>query len=453
MTVVGGNNNNSNNNGDKDGNPLWNDHHRFRPSAQARQVFLPSVYRYSCQGMFSVSTDTPGSVGTCRGLQSNMEHLMDFPLASSPQAAIDQFTSAATATATQEDAMLMDESSSNPSASSDHSGVVDDHSHHSEAVQALLEDSQANPALVYRHNPKQQQQQQQNKKNSSSPLVQASDKKEDGDKSPSNDDMAVDANAVDDLFYPSSSSSSTAIVYESWQAYGSTEVECLQLTHVPTGQTRIVAVAPYNHALVSHRQVDLANDTSVTCVQVGLQQKIMFLLESSAATSSQTNGQANTGTNDWNAQPQLTGDNDNKEQNENALTSSANNNNRRSFFGPFTAALSNLFPPSPNGTAESSSVWPRWSQAAWHWGIRTHAFGLKIGSQLQSNTVWLYEHGGDWAHRTVSTGQRIAAHVPKTAHAVAHKALELWEAQQQQQSNEDASSSDKKPKDPPHNSK
>ncbi|KAL7568620.1 hypothetical protein ACA910_022721 [Epithemia clementina (nom. ined.)] len=447
------------------------------------KLYLPSVYRYSCQGMFSVSTDTPGSVGTCRGFRSNLEHMLDFKV-STRQDAIDQFTRQHA----HEEEILMESSetpaaaattTTDPSIGSKSPSEVVDGSQHSDAVKALLDDQQANPALVYRRGqkPKYIKHHQHNNKNKTLALASLSptlfpskddnkenvnappDQPQEPQPSPStstrNHDTTENATATvvpvpsvddDNDFFLLEENDTGGILYESWNAYGSTEVECLQLTHVQTGQTEIVAVAPYNHALVSHRHVELDNASTITCVQIGLQQKLMFLLESS--TNSTTNS----------------GNNNNKTlEDEEDGDKKGNGKDAWDPFSWFASAPPNfdeeeeekkkkkkkpLQQPRPlsqqqqqqqaeDGQAESATTrtswkdrivpqsWQRVARYAYHWGIRTHAFGQKVGWHMQYNAGWLYDNSHDLAGRTVVMGQRILAFMPKTAQAWSKKVHQL----------------------------
>ena len=427
----GNQNNNNNNKGSPfGGSPLSSSLSQRQKQQQRLPLYLPSVYRYSCQGMFSVSTDTPGSVGTCHGLRSNLEHVLDMNI-SSRHEALDSFTSQQLQQSSnggggdEEEEMLVSQSQPQDNQGNDSSTRTttrtSEEQQHSDAVWTILEDKQVNPALIYRrHRP-----------HSKLPNNKNNDKKQQS----THDLTAVEAATTDknnkneyDYIMEEDEDAElqldkSLIVHESWQAYGSTEIECLQLTNVETGNTDIVAVAPYNHALVSNRQVELHDDnnTHVTCVQIGLQQKIMFVLESSTTTTGSHNNN-DKDNNTTNKDPHAT-ELGNKNQNDNNNNNKNDQEKKSLGWNPFDMALSSSLDDKNNKKKNSlQQVYDNGTI----WGKHTIGFGTKILSHIQWNGIWLYEHSYEWAEHTIVTGQRIVQFMPPTAKLLYQKCISIY---------------------------
>mmetsp|Transcript_36752 Transcript_36752/g.76527 ORF Transcript_36752/g.76527 Transcript_36752/m.76527 type:complete len:436 (-) Transcript_36752:70-1377(-) len=388
------------------------DSNKNRLSKNARErlrepQYLPAVYRYSCQGAFSVSTDTPGSVGTCRGIRSNIEHLMDMNV-SSRQEAVRNF---------QNDFMMMDPSSDDKGRSSENGDSFD------EAVQ-LLDGRQPNPALVYRknkqqkeeelreralarHREKEQQELEQKQKRQKSSETETTPSKELTKGLVQKTEMA-DSEDDDELYDPK-------FIREAWSAYGSTEVECLQLTNMKDGSTEIVAVAPYNHALVSYRRLEFDEKRAFSW-QIGFHQKFMFTIEDHHGTLDEEEAQEKSPEQNGiaNQKPQSTSTaigNDTKSP------SSSSDGNGPSSRGEKDTAPGELPQPEIDITNSGGGnrIWDSLTNS-YQFGIKTAAFSARILQSMDNNSQWLYANlKDDFAARTIASGKRIAGYMPKTA--------------------------------------
>eukprot|EP00523_Entomoneis_sp_CCMP467_P005998 CAMPEP_0168734620 /NCGR_PEP_ID=MMETSP0724-20121128/8907_1 /TAXON_ID=265536 /ORGANISM="Amphiprora sp., Strain CCMP467" /LENGTH=461 /DNA_ID=CAMNT_0008781729 /DNA_START=124 /DNA_END=1509 /DNA_ORIENTATION=+ len=422
----------------------------IKKQKQQQPRYLPSVYRYSCQGAFFVSTDTPGSVGTCRGLKSNIEHLMDMNVISTKKEAIRNF---------QNDFMSIDlDDHGNSAGGSSSSGAASSQaaaaaaSSFEEAVQ-LLDGRQPNPALVYRKNKQQkqhelqlealerarkreqeqleQQQHTDNNKNKKDQQQQPLQTKKDNE-TIKNDDSLRNNSDNDELYDPQ-------FRREAWSAYGATEVECLQLTNLQTGATEIVAVAPYNHALFSYRQLEYEEKRAFSW-QIGFYQKFMFtiedhhgVVEDEETAQQQHRREADNKQDLYNRSlpPQkhdttkptrdskgnrIVGDDDKIKDGEtqpqyttNTNTTTANNDNPL----PPQQQLKPLF----EGAGKTLSN-------AYQFGLKTFAFSGRLLQTMEQNRQWLTHQvlHEDFFANTRASGQRIIYFMPKAANAV-HKVV------------------------------
>ena len=276
------------------------------------RMYLPAVYRYSCQGAFSASSLDHGSTGHCRGVRSQMEHLLDMNPSTRAEA-ITNFTG---------------------------EGVdVDDDV-------GLIEDGRPNPALVYPP--------------SHAPTTPAVNK---------------DMEEIED---------DTKILRETWTAFGSTEVECLQLTDLKTGRTEIVAVSPYNAALVSSRRIEM-KDRTVSSTELGIgPYKMQFLIESGVMRDDL----------DSTSSPL---------ENKKVEDKDEKTTNRSTNEMPDTAIIP---------TMENAQEF--YTHSAAFLG-KMYTFSGKIVDKMHSNANWLYGNlQDDFPARTAASGRKIIEQMPKT---------------------------------------
>ena len=284
---------------------------RPKPPKKER-YYLPAVYRYSCLGQFSASSLQTGSTGTCRGVRSNLEHLLDMNPSTRTEA-ITNFTG---------------------------EGVD------VEEDVGLIEDGRPNPALIY-------------------PLAEE-------EKNPP---------AADD---------NSKILLESWSAFGSTEVECLQLTDLKTGKTEIAAVSPYNAAIVSSRKIEM-KDRTVSSTELGIgPYKMQFLIETGVARD------------DLEDHPALRKQKDDQTVKE---KKKASNKDEEEVVDPSAAIAPNTFENAQEFYASSGVFFGK-----------MYNFSLKMVDKMQSNATWLNGNlQDDFPARTVASGRRIIDQMPKTA--------------------------------------
>uniref|UniRef100_A0A6S8ITE0 Uncharacterized protein n=1 Tax=Amphora coffeiformis TaxID=265554 RepID=A0A6S8ITE0_9STRA len=287
---------------------------RPKPPKKETRMYLPAVYRYSCLGGFSASSLQTGSTGNCRGVRSNLEHLLDMNPSTRTEA-ITNFTGEGV-------------------------DVEDD--------VGLIEDGRPNPALIYPH-------------------------AEEGKNPP----------AVED---------DTKILLESWSAFGSTEVECLQLTDLKTGKTEIVAVSPYNAAIVSSRKIEM-KDRTVSSTEFGIgPYKMQFLIETGVVRD------------DLEDHPALRKEKDDQTVKE--KKNKASKEEDEEVIDPSSGAIT------PN-TFENAQEF--FASSGVFFG-KMYNFSLKMVDKMQSNATWLYGNlQDDFPARTVASGRRIIDQMPKTA--------------------------------------
>jgi hypothetical protein len=284
-----------------------------KPKPEER-MYLPAVYRYSCQGAFAASSLEVGSPGNCRGFRSRMEHLVDMNPSTRAEA-LTNFTGDAVS-------------------------VGDEVS--------LIEDGRPNPALLY-------------------PAARA----------PSEDPAGVAWTSGS-----GSKANNNNVLQESWSAFGSTEVECLQLTDLKSGQTSIVAVSPYNSAIVSSRKIQFPERT-VSSTELGIgPYKMQFLIESGV-----TRGESRS-----------------HEEHDHAEDLSR------------TAAAQDLAAPAPAQVTSTTETAQQLYQSSGVFLGKMHVFSGKIIGKMQANGEWLYGNlKDDFPARTVASGRRIVDQMPKTA--------------------------------------
>lgn len=284
------------------------------------RMYLPAVYRYSCLGGFSASSLQHGSTGNCRGVRSNMEHLLDMNPSTRTEA-ITNFTGEGV----------------------DVDGDV-----------GLIEDERPNPALVY-------------------PREEEVGKKQEVQKE----------SVLDD---------GNRILRESWSAFGSTEVECLQLTDLKTGRTEIAAVSPYNAAIVSSRKIEM-KDRTVSSTEFGIgPYKMQFLIESGVAPE------------DLDDSPALQRQNKDKSVEEEKKKKSTLEDEDE-MTDPSTSIVPTTFENAKEFYASSGVFFGK-----------MYTFSLKMVDKMQSNATWLYGNlQDDFPARTVASGRRIIDQMPKTA--------------------------------------
>lgn len=282
----------------------------------AQRMYLPAVYRYSCQGAFSASSLERGSTGNCKGIRSKMEHLLDMNPSTRTQA-ISSFTGG------------------------DGVDTGDEI--------GLIEDNRPNPALIYPRMP--------------FPLNQSHKKVTDEEED-------------------------TKVLRETWTAFGSTEVECLQLTDLKSGHTEIVAVSPYNAAIVSSRKIEM-RDRSVSSTEFGIgPYKMQFLIESGVVRDDLEE--------DFRFEKQ-----DQKEKNEKKPTHPS--------IDPAEQQENSITP------INMDSVDKLYASSSVFLG-KMVTFSGKVVDKMQSNAQWLYGNlSDDFASRTVASGKRIIHQMPKTA--------------------------------------
>ena len=175
---------------------------------------------------------------------------------------------------------------------------------------------------------------------------------------------------------------------ESWSAFGSTEVECLQLTDLKTGKTEIVAVSPYNAAIVSSRKIEM-KDRTVSSTEFGIgPYKMQFLIESGVVRE------------DLEDQPALQKQKDDQTVKEKKKKlSSEEEEEIGTAFAPITSENAQKF-------YASSAVFIG----------KMYNFSQKMVDKMQSNATWLYGNlQDDFPSRTVASGRRIIDQMPKTA--------------------------------------
>lgn len=281
-------------------------------------MYLPAVYRYSCLGGFSASSLHTGSTGKCRGLRSNLEHLLDMNPSTRTEA-ITNFTG-------------------------DGVDVEDE--------VGLIEDGRPNPALIYPHAGE-------GEEIHSQSAVVAEDSK---------------------------------ILRESWSAFGSTEVECLQLTDLKTGKTEIVAVSPYNAAIVSSRKIEM-KDRTVSSTEFGIgPYKMQFLIESGVVQE------------DLEDHPALQKQKDDQTDKEKKKKASKEDEHDE-VIDPSAAITPNTFENAQEFYASSQVFFGK-----------MYDFSSKMVDKMQSNATWLYGNlQDDFPARTVASGRRIIDQMPKTA--------------------------------------
>ena len=299
----------------------------------AHRMYLPAVYRYSCLGAFSASSLQRGSVGKCRGISSNLEHLLDMN-PSTRKEAVTNFTGEGV-------------------------DVEDD--------VGLIEDGRPNPALIYPH----------------VPLPSA-------DKNNSTTTMTTTTPL------PVVEDEESKILKETWTAFGSTEVEVLQLTDLKTGKTEIVAVSPYNAAVVSSRKIEM-KDRTVSSTELGIgPYKMQFLIESGVVRE------------DLEDMPPPALEDMRKE--EEAQRKEKKNNKSGQ-------ADNNEVPYDP-----STAIIPTFESAQQFYASSTVFFGKmynfsgKIVDKMGSNFNWISHNlQDDFASRTAASGRRILEQMPKSA--------------------------------------
>ena len=283
--------------------------------AENHRMYLPAVYRYSCQGFFSATSVERGSPGHCRGVRSRIEHLLDMN-PSTREDAIKNFTG--------------------EGADVDEDDTV-----------GLIEDGSANPALIY----------------------------------PA--DVPLQINPVTGKREEANSEwgTSATIIRETWKAFGSTEIECLQLTDLKTGQSEIVAVSPYNAALVSTRKIEMV-DRNVSSTELGIgPYKMQFLIESGV----------------------LPGDREKKPASEQGQDEKDKDMTRATNEVPDTAII-----PSYDNAKQFYT-------GSYEFLGEMYTFSGQIVQRMNTNAQWLYGNlQDDFPARTAASARRIVDQMPKT---------------------------------------
>lgn len=335
---------------------------------------------------------------------------MDMNIISSRQEAVRNF---------QNDFMMMDHPLGNnenhrQSSLDNHSGDTFD-----EAVQ-LLDGRQPNPALVYRKNKKQKEQELREKALALARKREQEDleRKQTKGKANENDSSNVDVQTApltkglvkvkpskaeldevdeNELYDPK-------FIREAWSAYGSTEVELLQLTDQRDGSTEIVAVAPYNHALVSYRKLEYEEKRAFS-VQIGFHQKFMFTVEDHHGALDDEEEEA-VGTK---RQQQLR-DNDSP-VNKTLYPNSQHQSERASEQqGTKDDSTSNA-----ETNPRDNRMWDSFI-STYQFGVKTAAFSAKILQAMETNAGWLYNNlKDDFVSRTIQSGKRTVEYMPKAA--------------------------------------
>ena len=259
-----------------------------------------------------------------------------------------------------------------------------------EEIVRILDGKEANPALVYPP-----------KKKSQSAIVKDTHDKEkpEDHKNASFALPTAKANETEDDF---------KVVRESWRTYGATEVECLQLTDMETGQSEIVAVAPYNHFLVSLRSLELKDHSKATSVSLGFNHKLVLVLEEHHNNSLGQEDMDNEAT---------TVQQSTRHDNTTAASRKADT----------AASTSSNALPEDDGSIMGTGGSIRESlTSAYQFGVRTAAFSNKLVQKMEENAGTLYNTlQDDFLGRTVASGKRIVGYMPKTAQAVSKTVKQL----------------------------
>lgn len=321
-------------------------------------MYLPAVYRYTCRGVFSASSDERGSAGHCRGIRSSIEHLIDMnPM--TREEALKHFTG-------------------------NDGNLEDDDDDNNNADVGLIEDGRTNPALVY------------------PPAPPASSRNGNGKEDEEDDEDVVGpvrASQVVAAVEAANANNNNPILHETWSAFGSTEVECLQLTDLKNGSTEIVALAPYNAALASTRKIQM-EDRRITSTEIGLgPYKMLFVISDDYGHVPQHQ-----------QQQQQHDEEEHKVDNENALTTTNN------------ATTDITQQPSQNNSILPAFLPPLTMESARHWmqqgqefSGRVYDFSLKMVDQMKLQTEWLSRNlQDDFASRAWASGNRIIAEMPRT---------------------------------------
>jgi hypothetical protein len=176
--------------------------HSSNNNSNSPQLYHPSVFRYTCRGKLSLNSDLLGSAGTCRGIQSHLEHVDNWTLVTREEAI--QVFSQQAASPTAAAAATADSSESNTAAA--------------HAMQTAL-DSQV---LIYPPA----------KNNGKTPTTNS---KED-----------IDEKKVQPTIHIAlPPSNSIAMIEQKWYCYGTTEVDLLVLRPQGEKEEQIAALAPY----------------------------------------------------------------------------------------------------------------------------------------------------------------------------------------------------------------
>jgi hypothetical protein len=299
-------------------------------------LYLPAVYRYTCRGIFTATSEERGSAGHCQGIRSSIEHVIDMDIMTRDEA-LKSFINADSSIVQGED-----------------------------DVGLAIEDGRAHSALIYplaKNNSK-------NKKNPSS--SQGNIVKDD-ELIDEEDRIVVEpVGGASDLIQVDNK-----IEHDSWSAFGSTEVECLQLTDVKNGSTEIVALAPYNAALVSTRKI-VMDDRSINSMEIGLgPYKMQFVVESIHV-----------------------GEVDNHE---------SNHDREQEKHSESSVAAAT---PQQQQLIESVR---HYLDQGHEFNGRMYDFSLKMVDQMYHQTVWLKNNlQDDFFARTVASGKRIIDEMPRT---------------------------------------
>ena len=179
---------------------------------QKHPLYEPSIYTYTCRGVYYASSENTPHEGICRGFHSRLELLSDLER-NSRKGALEDFTYWA--------------------AGGDMEGAMSDLDEGGEPLDEKTKSVLVSPALIYKDLP--------------------GNKKKDADAVIEKDELLPEEELI---------------TRQNWTCYGSTQVDYLLLRDPKSGQEKIAAVAPRNNGLTI-RKIEAEPGNSVTCIGLG----------------------------------------------------------------------------------------------------------------------------------------------------------------------------------------